>query len=326
MVENYGDKWLAIPANEDDLERLERPYAFQGLPGCIGSMDGVHVAWDNCPAPRRGDAAGKEGYPTVVFNVVTSHTRRIISVAGPFDGARNDKTIVRVDDIVSKVRTLELFTNYVFKMLDASGLEVFCKGAWIMCDGGYHQWRATISPFSPPKNEAEKAWTQLLTDKRKDVERTFGSLKKRFRALRVPFLCREKEDIGHQFRVACILHNILLEREGFEEMGQRESDYLKSELGELSMHKIKTTISKHDEEVDIDYFRIGEAFKATMFDPDKDRAAFANFRNALVVHQLALLALRGGARRLKTFATCIEDRQDDGYNSTEAAIDLMADL
>ena len=91
----------------------------------------------NCPAPRRGDATGKEGYPTVVFNVVTSHTRRIISIAGPFDGARNDETIVRVDDIVSKVRTLELFTKYIFKLFDAFGVEVFCKGAWIMCDNMY---------------------------------------------------------------------------------------------------------------------------------------------------------------------------------------------
>ena len=159
FVERYYDTWVKWPETEDELRHCEQLYARQGLPGCIASMDGVHLAWDNTPAPASAQHRGKEGYPTLVFNVCVSHTRRILNVAGAFPGARNDKTTVKVDTFVRAVRTMAVYTEYAFRLLRFTGQQALMKGAWILCDGGYHTWVSTISPYSPPEDEFSSAWT-----------------------------------------------------------------------------------------------------------------------------------------------------------------------
>ncbi|CAJ1954292.1 unnamed protein product [Cylindrotheca closterium] len=44
-------------------------YTLLGLPGCIGSIDCVHVGWDGFSAGYHVDAKGKEGFPTLSFEV-----------------------------------------------------------------------------------------------------------------------------------------------------------------------------------------------------------------------------------------------------------------
>ena len=69
FVEFYFDTWVARPMDPDTLEAMERPFAKCGLPGCIASMDGVHVAWDRCPATLAGRSTGWKGYTSLAFNV-----------------------------------------------------------------------------------------------------------------------------------------------------------------------------------------------------------------------------------------------------------------
>ena len=64
-----------------------------------------------------------------------------------------------------------------------------------------------------------------MTDIRKDIECVFGILKKRFRILRLPFEI-SKEDTGVHFRVCCVLHNMLLQRDGSAEIGEKEEHYI----------------------------------------------------------------------------------------------------
>ena len=60
------------------------------VPGAIGSIDCVHVGWDMCPASIRSDCEGKEGYLTLAFKVVVSHTRKILACSEAFYGTWND--------------------------------------------------------------------------------------------------------------------------------------------------------------------------------------------------------------------------------------------
>jgi hypothetical protein len=57
-------------------------YIIVGLPGCASSVDCVHVFWDACPpAPLQIRCKGKEKYPTLVFEVVVSHIKKILSIS-----------------------------------------------------------------------------------------------------------------------------------------------------------------------------------------------------------------------------------------------------
>lgn len=160
FVEQYWDEWVWWPTTEEEIRDIEAVYAKLGLPGCVSSMDAVHLAWDNSPAKYRSSNAGKEKYPTLAFNCHAAHNRRILAVNGPYNGARNDKSLVKLDRFVMAVKTLALFTSYQFSVLRSASTEKVIRGAWILCDGGYHRWRCTISGYSPPGDAAKAAWTK----------------------------------------------------------------------------------------------------------------------------------------------------------------------
>jgi hypothetical protein len=57
-------------------------------------------------------------------------------------------------------------------------------------------------------------WSALCHSVRKDVECVFGSMKKRFRILKVPGLFKYKTDVDNIFFTSCWLHNLLHDASG----------------------------------------------------------------------------------------------------------------
>ena len=96
---------LARHVCPSDPAETERRYARGGFPGCVGSMDGVHVAWDRCPFGQVQSFKGKEGYPTVAFNVIVDSSARCQSISSAFPGCKNDETLVRSDAFVNMLRS-----------------------------------------------------------------------------------------------------------------------------------------------------------------------------------------------------------------------------
>mmetsp|Transcript_1820 Transcript_1820/g.4130 ORF Transcript_1820/g.4130 Transcript_1820/m.4130 type:complete len:220 (-) Transcript_1820:1705-2364(-) len=103
--EFYTGEWIKFPDTDEAIAKVMNFYTILGLPGCIGSIDCVHMGWDMCPAGMRSDATGKEGYPTLSFEVVVSHTRRILAVTRGFWGTWNDKTIIRYDETFDRLKS-----------------------------------------------------------------------------------------------------------------------------------------------------------------------------------------------------------------------------
>jgi len=87
----------------DDLKKVMDRYATKKLPGCGGSIDVVHLKWSNCPAGDYNRSLGKEGYPTLAFEVVTGHDREILGISPVQFGTCNDQHIV-IDPTVSKLK------------------------------------------------------------------------------------------------------------------------------------------------------------------------------------------------------------------------------
>ena len=56
-------------------------------------------------------------------------------------------------------------------------------------------------------------WSKHLESTRKDVERTFGVMKKRFNVLKVPLLFRNVTFVNDIFVTCAVLHNMLLEHD-----------------------------------------------------------------------------------------------------------------
>ena len=67
-----------------------------------------------------------------------------------------------------------------------------------------------MCPFKTTSVMALALWSKHLESVRKDVERTFGIMKKRFKVLKTPLLFRDVTFIDDIFVTCCVLNNKLL--------------------------------------------------------------------------------------------------------------------
>ena len=100
FASRYYDIFIHPPTTPDEIDGVTSIYRRLGFPGAIGSVDCVHVRWDKCPFSLRSTCTGKEGYPTLAYEAVVDHHKRIRSVTKSHYGSRNDKTIVKYDEYV----------------------------------------------------------------------------------------------------------------------------------------------------------------------------------------------------------------------------------
>lgn len=139
------DEWVKPELNEETYRPLMQHYAAVGFPGCVGSSDVTHVPWDKTPSRSLRAYTGKEGFPTVAYEVTVSHTMQVLGVTAGFQGSFNDKTIVRYDAGVQRVKTDPFFTRMEYSVRIGAGNEASSykriTGAYIAVDGGYHKVR-----------------------------------------------------------------------------------------------------------------------------------------------------------------------------------------
>lgn len=215
MMATYEFKqWIHPPESDSDIEFAEKSYRLAGTPGAIGSVDCVHLHYDRCPAQERSSYDGPKGHPTISYEMVVGHNRRIYSLTPGWPGTTSDKTIVKHDDFVMQMHEGGLYSDKEFLLCHENGRYYRHKGYYLICDGGYHRWRVLQCPVHHSGDPRTARWSKRLTSTRKDVECTFGILKGRFRILKLPLQFHEVEFINQIFATCAVLHNRLLEYDG----------------------------------------------------------------------------------------------------------------
>ena len=217
-------KYEGLVCIGDWRKNIEPTFNRVGFPGCCGSMDAVHLGWEKCPHSQVGLHVGKEGFPTIAFNCVSDHNGRVIHVTSGHPGARNDKTIVRHDNFIMTLRTEPEFTQFKYKVIGPEGYEDEVTGAYVIADGGYHKWKETQCGVKYCGDHNLNSYSERLESVRKDIECVFGRLKRRFRILKLPFMCRTAQGIEDTFKLCCALHNMLLDHDGLSDIGWLDTD------------------------------------------------------------------------------------------------------
>jgi len=232
-------QWIRLPKNVTELREISKVYERAGFPGACGSTDGVQIAWEGCPYAYRASFTGKEGYPTLGFNVTVDHDLRVLHVCSMFagrfvyglsmryvycdpnpnPGRFNDKTKVLYDEYVCKLRD-GYYEGFAYSTLGSKGERTRRTTPYLLCDNGYHRWLQLMCPFKTSSKVKLAVWSKLLESKRKDAERVFGVLKKRFRILKVPLLFQDTTFIEHIFMTCVVVHNMLLSHDKQFEEGQ----------------------------------------------------------------------------------------------------------
>eukprot|EP01082_Thalassiosira_pseudonana_P007063 g6219.t1 g6219 contig22:16423-17748(-) len=171
----------------------------------------VHVKWSNCPAGDYNKCKGKESFPSVAFECVTNNRRRVLGIAPIQFGARSDKHIVRFDPTVDLIKK-QWYKDVEWDYYTTDGEVKKEKGIYFICDGGYLRWKSLICPYAGSEVIGQRGYFNTnLESIRKDVECTFGILKKRWRILEYGLHYHDMKKCEMVFTVCCVMHNILLD-------------------------------------------------------------------------------------------------------------------
>lgn len=201
------------PNDMDELNKCMYPYKIVGLPGCIASVDCVHVQWEAPNFLKHSCANGRFGgkLKTMVFQVAVSNDRKILSATQAFYGTMNDTVVARYDSFVQDVLK-GVYRNVNYQMYNERGQKREHAGCWLLVDGGYSksyphlQYPVSCSSMNLDNYQLSKHKESV----RKDVECCFGILKKRFLILKTSIRSTREEITAPIFHTCCALHNWLL--------------------------------------------------------------------------------------------------------------------
>jgi hypothetical protein len=143
-----------------------------------------------------------------MFEIVVDSECRIHSCAGPFFGGCNDQIAAENHEYVQQIYN-GLYKDLKFLLYGEAG-STTVSGGYLITDNGYKSCWTYQAPIKNACTDKETVYTKRLESVRKDVERTFGILKARFRYLHGYVGHHSSEIIGDAFKTCCIIHNLLL--------------------------------------------------------------------------------------------------------------------
>jgi hypothetical protein len=218
-------EYIYLPRTPEELEKVQGEYKAVGYPGCLGSIDAVKIGWDKCPHKLNALYNGKEGYPTVGFQVSCTQRKFVQTIGKVEPGTRNDMTTVRYEETVVAMHSgNHKYKRTVWYTYDIQGNPVEHRGLYWICDGGYLRWPCLICGDKNSSNPLVAALAGIHGGVRKDVECLFGILKQRFRWLKHWNELHEVSDVNNVFVTCCILHNILLQHDGYVDEDIKDLD------------------------------------------------------------------------------------------------------
>ncbi|KAJ0432350.1 putative harbinger transposase-derived protein [Helianthus annuus] len=209
VIRIYGKRYLRRPTWSDIQQIYEVHEQVHGLPGMLGSIDCTHWSWGNCPTAWRGQhERGDHPGPSIMLEAVASYDLWIWHAFFGTAGSNNDINVFHsspiFNDIVDGVAP-----GQVFYVNDQE-----YKYGYYLSDGIYPEWGTIVKAFSHPHDDKRKLFTKKQESARKDIERAFGVLKKRWAIIFNPARMWAKEKIRDVMYACLILHNMILEDEG----------------------------------------------------------------------------------------------------------------
>ncbi|CAO2177467.1 unnamed protein product [Urochloa humidicola] len=89
---------------------------------------------------------------------------------------------------------------------------------YYLADGIYPEWAVFVKSISLPITEKDKLFAQQQESKRKDIERAFGVVRRRFCILKRPARLYDRGQLENVVLACIILHNMIVEDEKQEDI------------------------------------------------------------------------------------------------------------
>jgi hypothetical protein len=209
MVEIFKPEFLRKPTAEDIREITSLHKTVHGVDGMLGSMDCMHTYWKNCPKAWQGQYNGKSGGPTIVLEAVADHYLYIWHASYGYSGSLNDLNILNKSPLLEGMvdgtfRGVEEQSNVVPFVI---GEEVFDK-LFVLVDGIYPRYSRFVRGLTQPITPSQTKFTAWQESARKDIERAFGVLQCKFKAISTPIHLIGLPEITCMVDCCLVLHNM----------------------------------------------------------------------------------------------------------------------
>ena len=144
---------------------------------------------------------------------------------------------------------------------------------YFLADGIYPEWAVFVKSIRLPITEKEKLYAQEQEGARKDIERAFGVLQRRFCILKRPARLYDRGVLRDVVLACIVLHNMIVEDE-------KEKDIIEENL-DLNVPPSSSTVQEPEFSPDqnVSLERVLE--KDTSI---RDQSAHRRLKNALVEH------------------------------------------
>ncbi|XP_047961995.1 uncharacterized protein LOC125206816 [Salvia hispanica] len=217
--EVFGLEFLRKPTFDECQRRLDMHGAVHNFPGMMGSIDCMHWEWKNCPVAWKGqfttskcgrDTTGfKQKHPSMILEAVADYRLRIWHAYFGVAGSNNDINVLQSSSIFTdECRGEGPEISFV-----ANGTQY--RRGYYLADGIYPRWPVFVKTLRQPAGAKRQYFARKQEAARKDVERAFGVLQARWAILRCPARVWHGDDVANIMVACIILHNMIIEDEGF---------------------------------------------------------------------------------------------------------------
>jgi hypothetical protein len=282
--EVFGERYLRRPTVED-TERLLKLGEKRGFPGMFGSIDCMHWRWERCPVAWKGQfTRGDQKVPTMILEAVASHDLWIWHAFFGAAGSNNDINVLNQSTVF--INELKGQAPRVQYMVNGNQHNI----GYFLADGIYPEWAVFVKSISLPITEKDKLYAQKQEGARKDIERAFGVLRRRWCILKRAARLHDRSVLRDIVLACIILHNMIVEDE--KDLAMIEENLDLNEPASSSTVQAPEFSPEHD----VPLQRALE--KDTTI---RDRSAHHHLKNDLVEH----IWNKFGAHRNRTGTTII---------------------
>lgn len=196
LNEHLVPQKIVFPTSEEERDNLKTEFLRKwGFPGCIGAVDGSHIAILK-PVIEEHNFINRKGYHSINCQVICDSQLKIRNVLANFRGSTHD----------SFIWSSSAINDYMTQVAANN------ERCWLVGDSGYPLLPYLMTPFRVPANNAEASYNQAHIQSRNCIERCFGMLKMRFRCLLRERTSRYKpEFVCKLMRLCAALHNMCID-------------------------------------------------------------------------------------------------------------------
>jgi hypothetical protein len=215
----------------EDTERLLKLGEKRGFPGMFGIIDRMHWQWVRCPVAWKGQfTRGDQKVSTLLLKAVASHDLWIWHVFFGAAGSNNDINVLNQSIVF--INELKGQAPRVQYMVNGNQHNI----GYFLADGIYPEWAVFVKSIRLFIIEKEKLYAQEQEGARKDIDRAFGVLQRRWCILKRTARLYDRAVLRDVVLACIILHNMIVEDE-------KEQDIIEENL-DLNVTPSSSTIQE----------------------------------------------------------------------------------